>query len=455
MRKPLLLLVDDDRAVLEALEAELRPAFEDICRIEAFDDPREVLAALPRWTEEQRPIAVAIVDQKMPGMTGVELLAALKRSAVESAANPATTEAAAGAPAKPPFHPAAHLRAMLLTGYAGLDSALAAKNEASVDRYLEKPWLSTSLMSVVGSCVTLHLHDTEDDRHILWRRLTDPDDLYRHLQLRFEVYAHHPMAKHLLPEDTSGLDVDEYDACSWHFGLFLASTRNEEMVGTHRHVPAAQGLVSMLFVQVAERYGLSSYVERAPEHAIPALKYWPDPQPLEAFVNQVLAAGERLTETTRAAVTERGSQVLERSGTFMHLMESATAESSLVRRDDVVMTACTPGHAVAYRRLLGMQLVHGTKGTHVPLLGGDSYVLHGRADDLPAPMRRRCESLATRIARTSAACRCATFPDCLGGPYESGDFRGTDLFCPLRACEVVGPATPRNPVTSGSVEDRT
>ena len=30
MKKPLLLLVDDDRAVLEALEAELTPEFEEI-----------------------------------------------------------------------------------------------------------------------------------------------------------------------------------------------------------------------------------------------------------------------------------------------------------------------------------------------------------------------------------------------------------------------------------------
>ena len=43
----------------------------------AFDDAltwsAEVLAALPSWRETRRPIAVAIVDQKMPGMTGIDL----------------------------------------------------------------------------------------------------------------------------------------------------------------------------------------------------------------------------------------------------------------------------------------------------------------------------------------------------------------------------------------------
>ena len=66
MKKPLILLLDDDRAVLEALQAELEPAFKEICRIEAFDDPREVLDSIPRWREETRSIAVAIVDHKMP-----------------------------------------------------------------------------------------------------------------------------------------------------------------------------------------------------------------------------------------------------------------------------------------------------------------------------------------------------------------------------------------------------
>ena len=468
MKKPLLLLVDDDRAVLEALEAELAPAFGEICRIEAFDDPREVLASLPRWTEEQRPIAVAVVDQKMPHLTGVELLAALRRSVGESADDPATTEARASAPAAPatpPCHPAAHLRAVLLTGYAGLDSALAAKNEAGVDRYLEKPWEAAGLARAVRDCLSDHLTQTGADRHILWRALTEPDDLYRHLQLRYEVYADHPYLRNVLPADTDGVDVDEYDARSWHFGLFVIDGVGREMVGTHRHVPAQPAPLQEVFVRLAERLGLSRYVQQAPAHSIPTLGYWPEPQPLQAFVNQALDASEHLTETTRATVTERAHRVLGGPEAFMHLMESATAQSSLVRRDDIVMTTCAPTHAAAYRRLLGMRLVPGTQGIPVPGLGeGTHYVLYGRAESLPAPMRRRCESLATRIARTGAACRCATFPDCLGGPYESGDFLGTDLFCPLRACEALAETTaaatyppPENPPASrtpGTVRGR-
>jgi thioredoxin reductase (NADPH) len=71
-------LVDDDRAILEALETTLDPLFGEICRIEAFVDPGETLEATARWAEEGRPLALAIVDQKMPGMTGTELLKRLR-----------------------------------------------------------------------------------------------------------------------------------------------------------------------------------------------------------------------------------------------------------------------------------------------------------------------------------------------------------------------------------------
>src|SRR5262245_36264968 len=112
MKKPVLLLVDDDQAVLDALEAELAPEFSQLCKIVAFDDPRAVLDALAGWTAESRAVAVAIVDQKMRQMTGVDLLAAFRGPHGVGNA----------------FQPTQHTRSILLTGYAGLDSALGAKN---------------------------------------------------------------------------------------------------------------------------------------------------------------------------------------------------------------------------------------------------------------------------------------------------------------------------------------
>jgi thioredoxin reductase (NADPH) len=79
MKKPLILLVDDDPSVLEALETTLERPFKEICRIEGFTHPEEALGCVERWTSEERAVALAIVDQKMPGMTGVEFLKELRQ----------------------------------------------------------------------------------------------------------------------------------------------------------------------------------------------------------------------------------------------------------------------------------------------------------------------------------------------------------------------------------------
>ena len=165
MLKPLIVLIDDDRAVLDALEAALVPAFEEIVRVEAFDKPEDVLAALPRWIAEKRSIVVAIVDHKMPGMTGVELLARLRGET-----------------------PAAHIQSILLTGYAGLDSALAAKNEAGVERYLEKPWASPRLIATIWELMGEHLAVSSAAHHFVFREVREERELREHLKLRYEVY---------------------------------------------------------------------------------------------------------------------------------------------------------------------------------------------------------------------------------------------------------------------------
>jgi len=144
--KPLLLLIDDDPSVLEALEAELGPRFEDLCRIETFRDAGEALEAVREWQAARRPIALAIVDQRMPGLTGLELIRRLNE------------EARSAAESGPGFHPAGSTRTVLLTGFGGPGLAAEAQAEPGVHRYREKPWRGDVL--------------AEDVRHLLadyWR----------------------------------------------------------------------------------------------------------------------------------------------------------------------------------------------------------------------------------------------------------------------------------------------
>src|SRR4030095_8327768 len=66
-----LLLVDDEEAVLLALHETLRREGYDVV---SFTDPAAALADL-----KQREFAVVVTDQRMPGLTGLELLAQARR----------------------------------------------------------------------------------------------------------------------------------------------------------------------------------------------------------------------------------------------------------------------------------------------------------------------------------------------------------------------------------------
>ena len=280
MKKPLLLLVDDDRAVLESLEAELLPAFEDICRIESFDDPREALAALPRWTQEQRPIAVAIVDQKMPGMSGVELLVALREAAIHAAEGT--------------FHPAACTRTILLTGYAGLDSAIVAKNEAAVDRYVEKPWRATALREAVTETLGHFLAASALAEHFLFREVVTEPEVRAPLHLRFEVYARTQGIEHVLPHEAeTRLDVDAHDSVSRFFGLFGAGPGTARLVGILRVAGETAGPArAVIAAIVAPHAALAERFSAPRRYPFPMMTYLVDRDAVAAIVAQAQVAGE-------------------------------------------------------------------------------------------------------------------------------------------------------------------
>lgn len=131
------LCVDDDREFLASLGWLLTPATQQGKRLFAVDfefytDAAEALVAAK---SPDRPLAVAICDQVMPQMQGMDLLSEIKR------ASPST-------------------RRVLLTGYAGLDLAVRAVNERLLDKYLTKPVeRPADFVSVVWGLVNeYHLH---------------------------------------------------------------------------------------------------------------------------------------------------------------------------------------------------------------------------------------------------------------------------------------------------------
>ena len=115
MTKPVILTVDDDREVLGAIERDLRKQYRSAYRIVSAASAHDALDATKRLKQRGAAVALLLVDQRMPGMTGTELLVELRK-----------------------LYPDA--KKVLLTAYADTDAAIAAINEVGLHHYLMKPW---------------------------------------------------------------------------------------------------------------------------------------------------------------------------------------------------------------------------------------------------------------------------------------------------------------------------
>ena len=115
MAKPILLAIDDDVSVLEAVVQDLRQRYGQTYRILRAASGQAALDTCGQLKDRGDAVALFLSDQRMPGMTGVELLQR-------------TME----------IYPEA--KRVLLTAYADTEAAIRAINSAKIHYYLNKPW---------------------------------------------------------------------------------------------------------------------------------------------------------------------------------------------------------------------------------------------------------------------------------------------------------------------------
>jgi thioredoxin reductase (NADPH) len=115
MARPILLAVDDDINVLEAVVQDLRREYGAEYRVMRAASGQAALDTLAQLKERNEPVGLLLSDQRMPGMTGVQFL---ERSR--------------------DVYPDA--RRVLLTAYADTEAAIQAINTARIHYYLNKPW---------------------------------------------------------------------------------------------------------------------------------------------------------------------------------------------------------------------------------------------------------------------------------------------------------------------------
>ena len=66
--------VDDDAAVLRAIERDLRKHYADRYRVVRANSGAAALEIVEQLQLRNEPIALLLSDQRMPGMTGVDFL---------------------------------------------------------------------------------------------------------------------------------------------------------------------------------------------------------------------------------------------------------------------------------------------------------------------------------------------------------------------------------------------
>lgn len=142
------LIVDDDPDVLAAISEVL--SGED-CELVCCPSAAVALAAL-----EERCFSVAIVDQNMPLINGLQLLEELRQ--------------------RDPF-----CSRILITGGAGPETLIDAINRGEIYRFLSKPWSNSGLLATVKNAVHRHLILLENER-----LLQEATELNRRLEVTNE-----------------------------------------------------------------------------------------------------------------------------------------------------------------------------------------------------------------------------------------------------------------------------
>lgn len=121
-----ILIVDDEPDVLFSLKGLLRHNFE-LFTAESGEQALQIL--------REHPIHVIMTDQRMPGMTGVELMTRVKVQYPDS------------------------IR-IVFTGYADINAVIEAINTGGLYRYITKPWDPDELIDVLMNAAKRFEQDT-------------------------------------------------------------------------------------------------------------------------------------------------------------------------------------------------------------------------------------------------------------------------------------------------------
>ncbi len=165
MEQIVILCVDDERSVLNGLQAQLHREFGREYTVEVTQSGEESLELVQELIQDGLDLPIIISDQLMPGMKGDELLAQVHKLL------PDTLK-------------------VLLTGHSDIKAISDAVNNANLYRYIEKPWDGQDLILTVKEAIKVYY-------------------INRELEEKNKLLERHNMELEELVEERTGALIDE------------------------------------------------------------------------------------------------------------------------------------------------------------------------------------------------------------------------------------------------------
>jgi len=128
MKNPVILCIDDESVVLDALMEQLEQKIGHVYDIETAESGKEAIELLKEFINEGVDVPIALVDYLMPGMPGDEVMKQIHLKSPDTLT-------------------------ILLSGHAGNEEMARTINRGNLYRYIAKPWNKEQLFLIINEAI--------------------------------------------------------------------------------------------------------------------------------------------------------------------------------------------------------------------------------------------------------------------------------------------------------------
>jgi N-acyl-L-homoserine lactone synthetase len=243
----------------------------------------------------------------------------------------------------------------------------------------------------------------EQHKYFTLQEPQDFGELINLLKLRYRLFKSSRLHK-LAATNQFGIDLDCYDLCSLHFGLYLCEGASQVPVGYVRMVTGEESRYRDQLFEVS-KYDqvLYEHVNRIPEYRYPLMEYAPYTPHVERFLVTAVHENSHIAEASRLCLDPslRGNRFADFNNARNFV--AAIYAASLARGIGGCIVACDANHLVMYR-LLGGKIFPGTEKWWSEKAGIDFSLLLLSANNLPGSMRNQVLGMREAFERTGQIC---------------------------------------------------